>query len=205
MIASEQPAIDKSHGNALDWIREEHGRQLTLFDNVESFLEREFYDQAVDEAGHLVAYLTHDAVLHMQDEEEDLFPQMRLRCKAEDEIDTILLQLTWEHNLDRFLIIDSVIDLKNIIAVSAPHQLHVLGQRLLKFTEVQRRHIGWENDIVLPLARKRLRREDLKIMADNMTARRNRANALRNTFDRATPHVDSREWISKARHFFSTS
>ena len=43
---------------------------------------------------------------------------------------------------------------------------------LRTFAEAQRRHIAWENSLVLPLARKRLTAKDLETMGRNMAARR---------------------------------
>ena len=40
------------------------------------------------------------------------------------------------------------------------------------FAEAQRRHIAWENNVLLPLARKRLTEADLKELGRNMAAMR---------------------------------
>lgn len=197
MNASRPPAFFKFPENALDWIRDEHDRQLTLLNNFDCLLSRGPFDRIPHEAERLALYLTRDAVMHTQDEEENLFPLMKLRCKAEDEIDALLLHLSWEHNVDRFLTIHTIIDLRNLNAMPRLHQQRELRHRLGKFIETQQRHINQENDSVLPLARRRLTHKDIEDMGRHMIARRNSAKISSNNCDPAAPRVPIRERFSE--------
>jgi iron-sulfur cluster repair protein YtfE (RIC family) len=63
----------------------------------------------------LLAFLTRDLLLHHQDEEEDLFPLLKTRCKPEDGIEVILAELNRDHATEGFLIRDIAVDLREII------------------------------------------------------------------------------------------
>ena len=54
-------------------------------------------DEARQAARNIVRYFSSSALLHHRDEEEDLFPMLRLRCEPEDEIDQVLENLSAEH------------------------------------------------------------------------------------------------------------
>ena len=66
-------------------------------------------------AKRLLAYLTKDLPLHCQDEEEDLFRMLRLRCRPEDGIDAILAELDRDHATEMFLAHSIAVDLKAIV------------------------------------------------------------------------------------------
>lgn len=68
-----------------------------------------------------------------------------------------------------------VIDLKVIAdrrTLESPMRMFVNVRTLV---EAQRRHLAWENGVVLPLAQKRLESGDLEEMGRNMAARRGMA------------------------------
>lgn len=156
----------------LDVIAAEHNRQLVLYEQLasrENTLRLEF---TLGKAEALLSYLTVDLPLHFADEESDLFRLLKRRCGPEHGIDGILSQLNHEHALDMFMALDLTIDLRTVTNRRTLESPMRLFKNLRTFTEVQLRHMAWENATVLPLARKRLKPEDLEEMGHNMAARR---------------------------------
>ncbi len=159
----------------LDFIWSEHGRQLMLYDWLGELVNDEQLGPISKEAEKLIAFLTEDLLLHDKDEEEDLFRLLTLRCRPEDGFDGILKELEFEHSLDRVLALHIVIDLEVIAdrrTLESPMRMFV---NVRTFVEAQRRHLAWENGVVLPLAQKRLEPGDLEEMGRNMAARRGMA------------------------------
>lgn len=156
----------------LDLIRSEHDRQLALYDRLDELANDEQLRPVSKEAETLIVFLTEDLPLHGKDEEEDLFRLLKLRCRPVDGFDGILEQLEFEHSLDRVLAHHIVIDLEAIADRRTLENPIRIFMNLRTFVETQRRHLAWENAVVLPLARKRLSPKDLEEMGRNMAARR---------------------------------
>lgn len=158
----------------LDWLFAEHYRQRQLC-------------QAIDEAASLahapasllaeiVSFLRHDLPLHVIDEEEDLFPLLRRRCLAEDDIKRVLGLLSSDHHAE----VASAARLADRLEVvlesgGAPSQTVDLVRSMHNFTQRERRHIALENAVVLPIARLRLTSRDLTGLSRRLAARRGRA------------------------------
>ncbi len=131
-----------------------------------------FVGSVQEESETLLTFLTLDLLLHHKDEEDDLFPMLRLRCKPEDQIDGILAQLDRHHATESFLMRDIAVDLQVFVDgrdLESPARF--LGS-LCVFAEGQRRHLSWENKVVLPLAGKRLTPKDLESLGRKMAVRR---------------------------------
>ena len=123
----------------------------------------------------IVPVVQHDLVIHVLDEEDGLFPLMQERVAPEDNFDAVLETLCLEHAADQGFAEELVDQLELLKAHGKPDNPNMLGYMLRGFFEAQRRHLAWENAVVLPLARLRLRPEDLKslarVMLDNRKAR----------------------------------
>ena len=156
----------------LEFIRAEHQRQLSVCDWVGEFTGSLGSDPVPEDATALLNFLMRDLPLHMEDEEQDLFPLLKLRCLPEDGINAILQQLSREHALDGDLVDFIVSDLRLIAGKAKVPNLVRFFVNIHGFTEAQRRHLAWENDVVLPIARERLIAEDLAELGRNMASRR---------------------------------
>ena len=156
----------------LEAIRLEHDLQLLLCERLLKLANDQEVGSVAQVAETLLAYLTSDLPLHAMDEEEDLFPLLKLRCHPGDGFDAVLAQLEFEHSVDKVLAHHIVIDLKEIAGARALSSSMRFFADLRSFAECQRRHLAWENGVVLPLAGKRLTPPDLAEMGRNMAARR---------------------------------
>lgn len=153
-------------------LRREHHRQLEISDWLLRHAGEERLEPFKDSAGELLGFLCQDLVLHHQDEEEDLFPTLQKRCKPRDGVDAILAELVRDHATEGFLMRDIVADLHRVVKRQDLETPTRFFMSLCLFAEGQQRHLSWENEAVLPLARRRLTDIDLEALGRSMVARR---------------------------------
>lgn len=167
-----EPSSTALLGDPLDFFFAEHFRHRKLCNLIEDLALAETLDGRL--AAEIIAFLRHDMALHVRDEEEDLFPLMRLRCPPEDEIERVLSALSAEHAGDRHLA-DIVIDgLQRALAEAQPIAAQAgLREAMIDFARNERRHLALENSVVLALARLRLTRDDLSELSAKLVQRRN--------------------------------
>ncbi len=156
----------------LDVIVSEHNRQLQLCQQLEDLASNRRFDSLMQEAAALLVYLTKDLPLHCRDEEEDLFPMLKLACRPDDRVDGILAELERDHAAEMFLGRHVIFDLKLIVHGSPIDSTLRLFGNLSTFCKAQRRHVDWEDTVVLPLAQRRLSPTIQEEMGRNMAARR---------------------------------
>lgn len=162
----------------LDFVFADHFRQRTLCNLLTKLADADAADPGM--AGAVLSYLRTDLPLHVLDEEEDLFPLMRRRCAPEDEVERILSLLEAEHGNDERLAADILEALPAIADAAGPVPLpDRLADLLLQFAIDQRRHLVYENSVLLPIARRRLTESDLENLSRRMKARRARKAQLR--------------------------
>jgi hemerythrin-like domain-containing protein len=77
-----------------------------------------------------------------------------------------------EHELDRGLIEPIVEDLRHIAEGSVLVDSGRFCMYVRTFTVAMRRHLNWENRVVLPLARRVLSKEDRALLRDGIADRR---------------------------------
>jgi hemerythrin-like domain-containing protein len=122
----------------------------------------------------LARYFAEDYALHTADEETDFFPLLRLRCADDEAFLATLDTLTAEHSADDARLADVVTKLKALAEGPQRHDIPPeFAAEALAFIEVLRRHIAWENAVLLPVARGRLQSADLRRLAQKLAARRN--------------------------------
>ena len=155
----------------LDYFFADHFRQRIVCRLVDELSGSPEPD--LDLAREVVLFLRRDLGLHVQDEEEDLFPLLRRRCEPEDHIGDVLDGLAADHAVDNRLAAQLVRGLEDVIARGNTESFDTkLTAALAAFSKGQRRHLAIENAIVLPLARARLTRRDLTLLTKRMRARR---------------------------------
>ncbi len=155
----------------LDFIATEHERQLLACEWLKQHAEDIAEGCGAPNAA-ILGFLTKDLPLHTADEEKSLFPLLRKRCQPEDNIEQTLDQLHSEHALDgdvaEFIVSDLAVIAKGAVLINPIH----LAINLRNFAESHRRHVAWENAIVLPLAHRRLTEADLIGLGQAMADRR---------------------------------
>ncbi len=116
-------------------------------------------------------FLEHDLPAHFADEEEDLFPLLRARCRDDDRIEVVLALLTEEHARTGTLAEAVVEHLRRMAAGRETGDTPLAKQQAMLFGELHERHLAWENRLLLSLARQRLTRADLSRLGRSMAVR----------------------------------
>ncbi|MBV1933800.1 MAG: hemerythrin domain-containing protein [Parvibaculaceae bacterium] len=156
----------------LGYLFADHFRQRILCQVFDDVADADVVDRSLAEVA--VQFLKDDFGLHILDEEEDLFPMLRLRARPEDKVDSLLAQLSEEHTADG-------IDASDIVKCLSIHLkgtgdfviTDYLRELLKRFAANERQHIILENAIILPLAEGLLSAQDLRQIGESMSARRN--------------------------------
>jgi hemerythrin-like domain-containing protein len=117
-------------------------------------------------------FLGTDAMLHIRDEEESLFPALRLRCRPEDRLDRLIGHLAHDHDAERRAIAEIGHRMTSGAAAVAVPLSPDLRRLIAAFVDLTRNHIIDENALLLPLARLRLPRRELARLGQRMLARR---------------------------------
>lgn len=156
----------------IDYLYADHFRQQSVC----GFLECVALDPAMASAQPLarevLAYLEQELPRHVADEEEDLFPLLLQRCSAEDRIQRVQHLLGEEHRREDGLSATVIEGLRSIAAGHPPDRPGLFQRAAAAMAEGRRRHLAWENEFLLPLARERLMEEDLEAMGRSMAERR---------------------------------
>ena len=153
-------------------IRAEHERQLIIGRELFRLASLRDIDSVSEIGGSLFGFFTEDLLLHHQDEEADLFRLLRSTCPPKDRIEPVLEELHRDHAVESYLMRMIVIDLKRILGGRKLESAPFFFDSLNLFARDQERHLAWENEVVLPLAFKRLSSDELEELGRNMAARR---------------------------------
>jgi hemerythrin-like domain-containing protein len=161
--------------NPLDMIASAHAVQVEMCDAMERIADGLPDDVDRRLCAQVASCLQYDLPLHHHDEEEGLFPLLRARAKPEDGVDQILERLTSEHSSDNDFASEIAEALETLGQGGRPANPEMLGYMLRGFFERYRRHVHWENQLVMPLARLRLTSDDLDQLAARMNENRRHA------------------------------
>lgn len=155
----------------LDFLIADHARQRTAFALIEELARARALDRTL--AAEVLRFLECDMVAHVDDEEADLFPLLRLRCEPEDQIERVLEDLSTEHAAEERIAVEIRAGLARALERDCRiAEIVGLDERMLAFAAAEQRHLALEHAIVLPIARARLSEDDLRDLGARMMARR---------------------------------
>jgi hemerythrin-like domain-containing protein len=158
--------------NPLDMIAHAHAVQVQMCDAMERIADGLPDDVDRRLCAQVASCLQFDLPLHHHDEETGLFPILRLRALTEDGLDQILDRLAAEHSSDTDFASEIAESLELLGQGRRSTNPDMLGYMLRGFFERYRRHVHWENTLVMPLARNRLNAADLEALAARMESNR---------------------------------
>lgn len=153
----------------IDFIAEEHWRQRQLLAALERIGRQAPPDLSM--AHDLIAHLEREFDAHMRDEDDDLLPLLRRRAAPEDEVERFIARLNGDHSAGRARATLLRALLMRLLQGGAP----LTGEERALIAEhvgEERRHLIFENAVILPLARARLTRDDRRSLALRIAARR---------------------------------
>ncbi|KQY26468.1 cation-binding protein [Caulobacter sp. Root1455] len=157
----------------IEWFFAEHYRHRQACKMIEEVAAAMVFDRP--RVIELIVFLDQDLPLHVIDEEEDFFPLLRRRCEPGDDVERVLGMLSAEHRAD---VVQASAVRDHLLACleteRAPGLDATQRKAMIAFAAQERRHLGLENAIVLPIARLRLAPEDLTTLGRRLAARRGR-------------------------------
>ena len=147
-------------------LREEHALQNELCDLLEAIADGlpHQFDRSLADVS--VSILETGMPSHMRLEEEALFPLLRRRISATHALHSALECLEHEHDRDGAALVEIIDALRSAITDGRVSNPDMLGYMLRGFFDGQRRHIAWEEAVVLPVAREVLTPDDLRELQD---------------------------------------
>lgn len=146
----------------LDVLARAHQAQLELCDTLERIADDL---PAVIPSGMtrwIARSLTHELPLHHRDEERGLFPLLERRCAPSDLPPGAIAQLCMEHAADEDLAGEIAEALSLLAGTDDQANPNALGYMLRCFFECLRRHLVWEDTIILPMAQRALTPNDMR-------------------------------------------
>jgi hemerythrin-like domain-containing protein len=162
----------------IEYIFADHYRMRQIIATMDRFLTEGIYaqppmdDAIIADMTVIQAYLRDELPPHIADEEEDLFPCLEQRSQNDSDTKQILATLHQEHEEDFALLPPLIAGHGDLLAGREVAARELFETSVVRFVETQRRHVIWENNIVLPLARRRLSTEDMEKIGRDMAARR---------------------------------
>lgn len=153
----------------LDFISEDHLRERQICAEIDGLVATVVFNR---QAGVTVLrFLNEELGVHLRDEVEDLFPVLARRCTEADAIDTVLGRIRQDQDQALSLLPSVRGAIANCLDAGA--DLSSEDREVLAcFAAHVRRHLVAENAILLPIARVRLTRGDLRRLAGHMRSRR---------------------------------
>ncbi len=161
-------AAGKEQPNPIDLIESDHRLQLELCDLLELIadcLPSTVHGSVLETAG---STLRDGFRAHMQFEDAVLFPLLRQRGAGRPLLCNALDQLAHEHVTDEDFSQEVADALDGLQQGGRPRNPDMIGYMLRGFFLCQRRHVEWENAVVLPEARSLLTEEDLDDLCEEI-------------------------------------
>lgn len=155
--------------NPLDFISEDHLRERQICAVIDGLAVADIFDRHL--ALNVLRFLNEELNVHLRDELEDLFPLLARRCTEEDAIEGAISRIRADQ-VEAFRLLP---EMRATLAgcLDAGTALTAEDRAvLIRFAGHVRRHLVAENAILLPIARARLTRADLRALSKHMRSRR---------------------------------
>lgn len=153
----------------LEFIHEDHLRERQICTMLDEIADNDV--RSSDSVAQVLSFLKNELPLHLQDEEEDLFPLLRRRCERADEISKVIARLLSDH-MHAADDTPPVIAILEVLVLEVRELIEDERSILTRFANHSRRHLILENAVILPFARLRLTEHDLKTLYLRMCQRR---------------------------------
>ena len=153
----------------LEFLCQDHLRERQVCSLLDSLASSLSFDPPA--ARNVLRFVNEELSVHMQDDAEDLFPLLSRRCTAEDGIGRAIARISTDLEEAARLLPELRAALARCLDTGS--ELSTEDRRVFTlFAGHVRRHLAAENAILLPIARARLTRRDLKELSSHMRSRR---------------------------------
>lgn len=153
----------------LDFISEDHLRERQICAVIDGLATSAGFDRRAAQS--VLRFLNEELNVHIRDEVEDLFPLLAQRCKPEDAIECAIARIRSDQNEATRLLPEVRATLARCLDAGCDLSAED-SDMLMRFAGHVRRHLVAENAILLPIARARLTRRDLRTLSQHMRTRR---------------------------------
>jgi hemerythrin-like domain-containing protein len=153
----------------LDFISEDHLRERQICAKIDALAATGSFDRQA--ALSILRFLNEELNVHLRDEAEDLFPLLEKRCTTEDSIEGAISRIRF-HQTEALRLLPEVRAALAGCLDTGDDLTDEDRARLTEFAAHVRRHLVAENAILLPIARARLTRADLRLLSEHMRSRR---------------------------------
>lgn len=167
--SGDRPTSPSLLAKPLDFISEDHLRERQICAVIDGLATADVLDRQA--ATTVLRFLNEELNVHLRDEAEDLFPLLARRCTDEDAIEGTIDRIRADQDEAMRLLPEARAMLTGCLDSGAgltAEQRAVLS----RFAGHVRRHLVAENAILLPIARARLTRADLRTLSKHMRSRR---------------------------------
>lgn len=162
------PCRGERQPDPIDLIAWDHELQLELCDLLESIADGLPAVTSASVTRVAAATLRGGFKAHMQFEERELFPMLRRRGATRPWLCRALDQLSQEHEADEDFCQEVAEALEGLSIDRGTSNPDMIGYMLRGFFLSQRRHLEWENTVVLPEARELLTDDDLDSLCEGI-------------------------------------
>lgn len=163
------PTSQSLLANPLDFISEDHLRERLICAVIDGLAMAASLDRQA--AMTVLRFLNEELNVHLRDEAEDLFPLLARRCTDEDSIESAISRIRADQDEAMRLLPHVRAMLAGCLDSGADLTTEDCAT-LTRFAGQMRRHLVAENAILLPIARARLTRADLRMLSEHMRSRR---------------------------------
>ena len=153
---------DPAKEELLACIEKEHQAERNLCDMLERIADNMLEPLDTELARTGIVTLRRCLKRHVALEETYLYPVLTKRLCPDGLAENLLEHIRCEHTTDESLAHDTADQLELALERGRVENPEMLGYMLRGFFECRRRHIAWEDAIVLPLARLRLSAMDFR-------------------------------------------
>lgn len=153
----------------LEFISEDHLRERQICGMIDALAMATMPDRPSILT--VLRFLNEEFNVHLRDEMEDLFPLLERRCTEEDFITRAISRI--REDQDKAIRLLPEVRVVLATALDTGRGFPAEGRAaLMRFAVHVRRHLVAENAILLPIARARLTRADLRSLSKQMRSRR---------------------------------
>ena len=153
----------------LDFISEDHLRERQICAEIDGLASATAFDRRAGVT--IMRFLNEELGVHFRDEAEDLFPVLAQRCTKEDSIESVLGRIRSDQQ-EALALLPKVRDALAGCLDTGSDLSDADRAVLTRFAGHMRRHLVAENAILLPIARARLTKSDLRMLSARMRWRR---------------------------------
>lgn len=155
---------EKGELSAIDLLAIDHERQLGICDVLLNSTKAMMEEGNTALLTSISCFFNDELPRHTQDEEGGLFPLLKSRCHRDAQALAVIERFQSEHKHDAEIVAHICAGLAALENGDEVLEAEEFIVNMCVFAAIFRRHIEWENLILLPMARTKLLSEDLRIL-----------------------------------------